>query len=43
MSHSPGTRLGPYEILAHLGAGGMEEVNLLRRNPRFPELVAGGK
>jgi hypothetical protein len=23
---TPGTRLGPYEILASIGAGGMEEV-----------------
>jgi eukaryotic-like serine/threonine-protein kinase len=26
MSLSPGTRLGPYEILAPIGAGGMGEV-----------------
>jgi hypothetical protein len=27
MSLSPGTRLGPYEILTPLGAGGMGEVH----------------
>ena len=26
MSTAPGTRLGPYEILDHLGSGGMAEV-----------------
>jgi serine/threonine protein kinase len=26
MSLSPGTKLGPYEILAAIGAGGMGEV-----------------
>ena len=26
MSLSPGTRLGPYEVIAHIGAGGMGEV-----------------
>jgi serine/threonine protein kinase len=26
MSLAPGTRLGPYEILAPIGAGGMDEV-----------------
>ena len=26
MTLSPGTRLGPYEILAPIGAGGMGEV-----------------
>jgi len=27
MTLSPGTRLGPYEILSPLGAGGMGEVD----------------
>ena len=26
MALTPGTRLGPYEILSPIGAGGMEEV-----------------
>jgi serine/threonine protein kinase len=26
MSLTPGTRLGPYEVLSHIGAGGMGEV-----------------
>jgi len=26
MSIAPGTRLGPYEIVSHIGAGGMGEV-----------------
>jgi hypothetical protein len=42
MTLPAGTRLGPYEILSPLGAGGMEEVYPLRRNPRFQKLVAGG-
>ena len=36
MSLAAGTRLGPYEVLSPLGAGGMGEVNWLaelRRNP----------
>jgi serine/threonine protein kinase len=49
MSLSPGARLGPYEILSAIGAGGMGEVHRARdtrlsRNVAtkiFPEARAG--
>lgn len=39
MSLSPGTRLGPYEIVAPLGAGGMGEI-YRTRDPRLGREVA---
>ena len=39
MSLSAGTRLGPYEILTPIGAGGMGEV-YRARDPRLDRIVA---
>jgi eukaryotic-like serine/threonine-protein kinase len=39
MSLAPGTKLGPYEIISPLGAGGMEEV-YRARDTRLDRIVA---
>ncbi len=39
LAHTPGTQLGPYEIVSALGAGGMGEV-YRARDPRLDRHVA---
>jgi hypothetical protein len=39
MAIAPGTRLGPYEILFAIGAGGIGEV-YKARDPRLQRLIA---
>jgi serine/threonine protein kinase len=42
MPLTPGSRLGPYEVLSAIGAGGMGEV-YRARDPRLGREVAGGE
>ena len=35
MALTSGTRLGPYEILAPIGAGGMDSPRRIKRKPSF--------
>ena len=43
MTLSAGTRLGPYEILASVGAGGMGEVRLRNDPTRHYDVSADGQ